>query len=151
MAVHDNTCAARFAITFKEIWEIYDEYLEEPGSNSDEIALILLTSGTTGRPKAALFTHNSLVFSAYTFIKRLHLSKKDVLFMPAPMNHATGFKFGLITPMLLGGRAVYQHKFNADSAISLINKEGVTWSMGQLHFCMIYLTVPNRRIFHLAL
>lgn len=134
VAVYDKTCAARFAITFKEIWEIYDEYLEEPGSNSDEIALVLLTSGTTGRPKAALFTHNSLVFSAYTFIKRLHLSKKDVLFMPAPMNHATGFKFGLITPMLLGGRAVYQHKFNADSAISLINKEGVTWSMGATPF-----------------
>ena len=69
------------------------------GSKSDEVVLILSTSGTTGRPKAVLITHNALLFSERAFSTGLGLTKDDVMFMPAPLNHATGFNHGLITPL----------------------------------------------------
>lgn len=136
IAVCDKHKPAQFAITFDEIYETYDYDAchQTAPSNSDDIALILMTSGTTGRPKAALFTHNSLVFSARTFIQRLQLHQCDTMLMPAPMNHATGFKFGLITPMLLGAKVVFQHEFNAREAMELLITEDIRWSMGATPF-----------------
>ena len=54
--------------------------------------------------------------------------------MPSPLNHATGFFHGLISPMILGGRTVLQQDFNAEKAVALCNKEHVTWSMGATPF-----------------
>ena len=56
------------------------------------------------------------------------------MFMPSPLNHATGFFHGLISPLLLGGRAVLQQDFRPREAIELMNAEGVTWSMSATPF-----------------
>lgn len=134
IAVHDKTVDAKSATTLKEIFEKYEPYTGEAGSKSDEVVLILSTSGTTGRPKAVLITHNALLFSERAFSTGLGLTKDDVMFMPAPLNHATGFNHGLITPLLLGGRVVVAHHFNPEEAINQMNREGVTWSMGATPF-----------------
>lgn len=134
IAVHDKTLEAGKSITLNQIFERYEPYTGEAGSKSDEVVLILSTSGTTGRPKAVLITHNALRFSETIFTKGLGLTQDDVMFMPAPLNHATGFNHGLISPLLLGGRVVLQHEFKPDAAIDQCNAEGVTWSMGATPF-----------------
>lgn len=132
--VHDKTLPSKGTITLNEIFEKFEPLTEKPETTSDEVVLILSTSGTTGRPKAVLISHNALIFSEKTFIKSLHLTRSDVMFMPAPLNHATGFNHGLITPLLLGGRVVLQQEFHAEEAIEIMNNEGVTWSMGATPF-----------------
>ena len=134
ICVHDKTIESHGTITLKQICETYEPYRENPGSKSDDVVLILSTSGTTGRPKAVLISHNALIFSETTFSRGLHLTQDDVMFMPAPLNHATGFNHGLITPLLLGGRVVLQQEFRAREAIEIMNNEGVTWSMGATPF-----------------
>lgn len=103
-------------------------------SASDEVACILSTSGTTGRPKAALLTHNNILFSERSYAKRLGLTCEDVVWMPSPLNHATGFFHGLLCPMLVGGSTVLEQHFDAAEAIALINEEGCTWSTGATPF-----------------
>lgn len=105
-----------------------------PPVSSDDVACILSTSGTTGRQKAVLFTHNNILFSERSFVKGLGRTVDDVMFMPSPLNHATGFYHGLISPMILGGRTVLQEHFDAARAFELCNREGVTWSMGATPF-----------------
>lgn len=105
-----------------------------PKACSDDVACILSTSGTTGKPKQALLTHNNILFSERTFLSGLNRTADDVMFMPSPLNHATGFFHGLISPMLLGGSVVLQQDFNADAAVDLVNREGATWSMGATPF-----------------
>lgn len=78
IAVHDKTVDAKSATTLKEIFEKYEPYTGEAGSKSDEVVLILSTSGTTGRPKAVLITHNALLFSERAFSTGLGLTKDDV-------------------------------------------------------------------------
>ena len=63
------------------------------------------------------------------------------MFMPSPLNHATGFFHGLISPLLLGGRAVLQQDFRPREAIALMNAEGVTWSMSATPFIYDMLNV----------
>lgn len=134
LLVQDKLKPASKLQSMSDVFETYEPISDSYKGDANQIALILLTSGTTGRPKAVLFTHNSLIFSVKTFIKRLRLEQSDVMLMPAPLNHATGFKYGLITPMLLGSKVVYQHEFDPNEAFSLIKSEGVTWSMGATPF-----------------
>ena len=97
-------------------------------------ALILCTSGTTSRNKLVFFTHNNILFSELNFNREMNLTKDDTMFMPAPLAHATGFHHGIISPMLLGAKTVLQQRFNAKTAIELINRERCTYSMGATPF-----------------
>lgn len=103
-------------------------------AGADDVAVILSTSGTTGKPKQALLTHNNILFSERAFIGGLELGEEDVMFMPSPLNHATGFFHGIISPLLLGASTVLQQDFKADRAIEIINEHACTWSMGATPF-----------------
>lgn len=103
-------------------------------ASSDDIALILCTSGTTKGSKPVMFTHNNIIFSEETFNKAYGLTGDDCIFMPAPLNHATGLHHGIISPMLRGGRLVLQERFQCAEAAALINREKCTYSMGATPF-----------------
>ena len=81
-----------------------------------------------------MFTHNNILFSERSYTADLDLTPDDVMWMPSPLNHATGFYHGLISPMLTGSRCVLQLHFKAAEAIELINREHVTWSCGATPF-----------------
>ena len=76
-----------------------------------------------------MLTHNNILFSERVFVEGLERTSDDVMWMPAPLNHAVGFFHGLIAPMLLGGRSVLMQDFAVKDAVDLINAEGATWSM----------------------
>jgi acyl-CoA synthetase len=128
---------------------------DEPDVSSDSVACILATSGTTGRPKQALFTHNNILFSERTYIDGFHLTEDDVCFMPSPLNHATGFFHGLIATMICGGTVVLEQDFKADRAIGLINSYHCTWTHGATPFIFDILnsmdaygtSVPSLKLF----
>lgn len=115
-----------------------------PEVSSDDVACILSTSGSTGKPKAAMLTHNNILFSETSFIAGAGRTKQDVMYMPSPLNHATGFFHGLLSPMILGGRAVLQERFDVEEAVDLVNAERCTWSMGATPFIFDLLNELDR-------
>lgn len=115
--------------TISEIVASTEPLASYPPVKSDEVACLLSTSGTTGKPKEVMLTHNNILFSEGVFVKGLERTEDDVMWMPAPLNHAVGFFHGLLSPMLLGGRSVLMQDFDVESAIKLINAENATWSM----------------------
>jgi acyl-CoA synthetase len=115
--------------TLSEALKTEAKPLPRPAATSDDVACLLLTSGTTGRSKAAMLTHNNVLFSERSFAGGYHRTKDDVMFMASPLNHAVGFFHGLVAPMLLGGRSFLMQDFNPERAIELICQEGATWSM----------------------
>lgn len=98
--------------------------------NSNNVAVIMDTSGTTGRSKSVMLTHNNILFSEQSFNQALGLTARDIMFMPSPLNHAIGFHHGLISPMLIGAKVVLQQHFEALSAVRLMKQEQCTYSMG---------------------
>lgn len=120
--------------TLKEVLLSYPPLKENVDLNSNDIAAILCTSGTTGAAKGVMLTHNNIIFSESYFNKALGLTKNDIMFMPAPLNHATGFHHGIIAPMLIGAKTVLQDKFKSKEAVELMNREKCTYSMGSTPF-----------------
>lgn len=102
--------------------------------DADDIAAVLFTSGTEKKPKGALLTHNNIISSIRSFAARLNLNSRDIMFMPSPVGHATGFHHGVTTPFMLGGTSVLQDTFNAEEALKLIAQEKCTYGMGAAPF-----------------
>lgn len=73
-------------------------------------------------------------YAEETFNRELGLTEEDIMFMPAPLHHATGFHHAIIAPMLHGAKVVLQQKYQCRLAIEFMNQENVTYSMGATPF-----------------
>lgn len=120
--------------TLRKILERFPDNGVRMTGKADDVTALLNTSGTTGAPKIVMITHNNILFSELEFNRALGIGEEDVMFMPAPLHHATGFHHGLIAPMLAGARVVLQQRFEGRAAVELIRRERCTYSMGATPF-----------------
>lgn len=124
-------------LLLREILEKYEPLPKEQCVHTltgQDVAVILCTSGTTGGTKGVLLTHDNVRYSETVFNRELGLTKEDIMFMPAPLHHATGFHHAIIATMLHGAKVVLQQKYQCRDAIELMNREKVTYSMGATPF-----------------
>lgn len=103
-------------------------------TKADDIAAVLFTSGTEKQPKGVMLTHNTILAAIRSFAAALNLNSRDVMFMPSPLGHATGFCHGVTTPFILGGTSVLQDVFKAEAALELMEQERCTYGMGASPF-----------------
>ncbi|KAK4049654.1 hypothetical protein OIV83_003929 [Microbotryomycetes sp. JL201] len=76
-----------------------------------DVALVLHTSGTTGRPKAVPLTHLNLATTMQNIINTYNLSPRDRTYLVMPLFH--GLLAGFLAPLLSGGSIVVPPKFSA--------------------------------------
>lgn len=103
-----------------------------PGA--DDVTQLLYTSGTTGEPKGVMHTANTVSANIWAYAQRLHLSASDVVLMASPMAHQTGFMYGLLMPIMLGARAVLQDIWEPATALDIIRREHVSFTMASTPF-----------------
>ncbi|WP_421862443.1 class I adenylate-forming enzyme family protein [Parvibaculum sp.] len=117
------------------------DVLPDPGLDPEDDATIFYTSGTTGKPKGALGTQrnictnlmNAMLGGARTFMRRGEMppapdptAPQRVTLLSVPLFHATGCHSILVGTYASGGRLVIMHKWNAEHALELIERERVT-------------------------
>ena len=83
----------------------------------DDLAAILYTSGTTGRSKGAMLTHDNLSSNALTLKDTWRFTDKDVLLHALPIYHTHGLFVASNTLMLAGGAMIFLSKFDADEVM----------------------------------
>lgn len=103
-------------------------------SGPDDVVEILYTSGTTGEPKGVMHTSNTLYANVVPYAARFALDENDTILMASPLAHQTGFLYGIMAPIHLGGKVVFQDIWNANKAVDLIAAEGVTFTMAATPF-----------------
>ena len=84
----------------------------------DDLATILYTSGTTGRSKGAMTTHQNLASNALTLCDYWGFTSDDVLLHALPIFHTHGLFTSSNTILAAGASMIWQHRFNADAAIA---------------------------------
>lgn len=89
-------------------------------------AMILFTSGTTGRPKGAVLTHGNLTWNAMNVIIDYDVTADDVALMISPMFHVASLGMGVLPTLLKGGTIVLEAKFDAGRALELIERHRAT-------------------------
>jgi cyclohexanecarboxylate-CoA ligase len=93
---------------------------------ADDPYLILLTSGTTGDPKGALHSQNTLYAGIRGYQTTLDLDSSLVKASPHTNMHYVGFVQNLLTPLALGGTAVVSSVWDPDLYLDLFEQHGVT-------------------------
>jgi malonyl-CoA/methylmalonyl-CoA synthetase len=84
---------------------------------SDDLAGLLYTSGTTGRSKGAMITHNNLVSNTVALHEAWHFVPGDVLLHVLPIFHVHGLYVALGTAFLNRSEMIWHRKFDADAVM----------------------------------
>ncbi len=101
------------------------EYLTLRDAEDD--AVVLYTSGTTGRPKGAVLTQNNLVLNATVSAHDLfEVTHEDVLLAALPLFHAFGQTCVMNTAFRVGASLVLMPRFDGDAALQLMVDREVT-------------------------
>ncbi len=95
--------------------------VESEVSLSDD-ALILYTSGTTGRPKGAVLTHENLTFNTMNQLAHADVLSSDVALCICPLFHATGLGQVTLPTLFKGGTVVVVPKFDPEYVLSAIDQ-----------------------------
>ena len=99
----------------------------EQQAEPEDTALVLHTSGTTGRPKAVPLTHRNLAASMHNIQKTYELSSSDKSFIVMPLFHVHGLLCGLLASLLAGGSVVLPPRFSASSFWDEFVHHGANW------------------------
>ncbi|MEU0797945.1 long-chain fatty acid--CoA ligase [Amycolatopsis sp. NPDC005961] len=97
----------------------------------DDVAAILYTSGTTGRPKGAMLTHRNIVTNIeVTAVSPFDVRADDVLLCCLPLSHTFGQTCGMGAFFLAGATVVLTDRFDPATALELMAGHGCTVFMG---------------------
>lgn len=97
----------------------------------DDLAAILYTSGTTGRPKGAMLTHGNIVTNIeVTAVSPFGIQDDDVLYGCLPLSHTFGQVCVMGTCFVVGATLVLAPRFAAEQALQAMERHGCTVFMG---------------------
>jgi long-chain acyl-CoA synthetase len=93
----------------------------------DDVAVILHTSGTTGKPKGAMLTHGNLGSNAEVAVRTLvETGPDDVVMGCLPLFHVFGLTCGLNASVLSGATLTLVPRFDPHKALEVIERDAVT-------------------------
>ncbi|HET9876332.1 MAG TPA: long-chain fatty acid--CoA ligase [Mycobacterium sp.] len=118
-------------------WESLDDLLAERAPlvvpihpEPDEVAVIMYTSGTTGRPKGAMLTHSNLFWNNVNALLAFDTSQHDVSLVCAPLFHIGGLNVTTLLTLQKGGHIVLMATFDPARALKLIAEYRITTMFG---------------------
>ncbi|MGH3968886.1 MAG: AMP-binding protein, partial [Mycobacterium sp.] len=115
-----------------------------PTLDPDAVRMILYTSGTSGRPKGVLHSHNSMNALICQVRDYWLALPGDRVLVPSPIAHIGGSIYAFECPLLLGTTAVLMDRWDADDAVQLMRSQRCTHMAGATPFLEQLLSAAER-------
>ena len=109
-----------------------------------DLAAILYTSGTTGRPKGAMLTHHNLASNTRSVKAALCLSPgSERMLVVLPMFHAFAATAGMLAPLMFGGAIIPLPRFDPQQVANTIEQQRATIFLGVPSMFVALLRLPE--------
>jgi acyl-coenzyme A synthetase/AMP-(fatty) acid ligase len=129
-----------------------DEGGEVPGPGArrrppqpDAVSELIFTSGTEAAPKAIMHTEQTANFSVRVAAEDLGIGADDVVWMPSPIGHSTGFNYGVRFALYHGLSLLLQDRWDAGMACDLIAAHGASYTLASTTFLQDVVAEAERR------
>ena len=100
----------------------FDSYFKPAFRKDDDLAALLYTSGTTGKPKGAMLTQLNLVSNANQLVNLWNINHDDTLIHSLPIYHTHGLFVAMNTTMMAGATVRLLKNFNLDYVFEAFDK-----------------------------
>ncbi len=88
----------------------------------DDLALMIYTGGTTGRPKGVMLDHANLVAMAAMVVNWLEMTAADRCLLVLPLFHVNGIMVSTVSPLVAGGSTVIAPRFDPSTFWDLVER-----------------------------
>ncbi len=124
-----------------------DRIRQIPGG---QLADVMFTSGTTGRPKGAMSTHGQMLRLYESWTEIVGLRRGDRYLIVAPFSHTFGFKAGWLAGILAGATVVPLPVFDVSVLMETVQAEEITFLPGAPELLSEILRFPDRDRYDLS-
>jgi acyl-CoA synthetase (AMP-forming)/AMP-acid ligase II len=107
-----------------------EKYLQDHPVEADDLLEIAYTSGTTGRPKGVMETHNTRMLHSVGIAERMKASDKDVWLNMTPLFHTTGNCVVQHTAFLTGGTLILLGRYSTEASLRELERCKATIAVG---------------------
>jgi len=143
-------CIAVEPVSFGQLLGNVEPVEEVADRVAGDTAVILYTSGTTGKPKGAELTHSNLAINADVSKALFSLDHEDVVLGALPLFHAFGQTCALNAAISAGAALALIPRFGADKALATIERDRVTVFEGVPTMFSALLHYPDRDRFDVS-
>ena len=121
-----------------------DHDIALPMLDPDEVRMVMYTSGTTGRPKGVMHTHNTLGALIRQIGEHWLVEPGDSFLVPSPIRHIGGSIYAFEMPLMLGSTAVLMESWAPDEAANIMEARGITHMAGATPFLEMLLAAAGQ-------
>ena len=102
--------------------------------DAEVISELIFTSGTESTPKAIMHTEQTANFSVRVAHSDMGITNDDVVWMPSPVGHSTGFNYGLRFALYHGIPLILQDQWDGKAAVDLVQRERCSYTLAATTF-----------------
>ena len=108
------------------------------------VSELIFTSGTEAVPKAIMHTEQTANFSVRVAYTDLGLDRSDVVWMPSPIGHSTGFNYGVRFALYHGLPLVLQDRWDGEAAVELVARHHCSYTLAASTFLQDVVLASER-------
>lgn len=111
-----------------------------------DLAAILYTSGTTGKPKGAMLSHGCLASNSQTLVKLWRFTSKDRLIHALPVHHTHGLFVAVNVTLMSGATLMFMDRFDAQKIVKLIPNATTMMGIPTFYTRLLQQTELNKQL-----
>ncbi|MGM9950934.1 MAG: class I adenylate-forming enzyme family protein, partial [Lysinibacillus sp.] len=115
---------------------------------ADDTAVVMYTSGTTGKPKGVMLSHRNIYETAEIWSESMNMTRDDRMYICTPLFHCAGSHVFAIPTMYRGGTVIIAESFSPDHTLAHLEEASATIFFGVPAMYTILLNRPELTTYH---